>query len=252
MSSTSPSVATAGPAETFDLEPAAPVAGVSIAALPPAAVQPVRAPAADSAYACSGIEAWTNAAFALSALAAAVMRLADAAPGEWWLPAVIGIAAINGLIAGLFLLRRPVISLGSTMQLVSCLPTMIGFGLAVRLAPELSQWAWYAHGLFAAGAVMTIAAFLALGSSFAVMPALRQTVIRGPYQLVRHPAYAGELLMALACFTAGPSLIALVPWLLLLPGVAWRILAEESVLRSDDVYAEYQTRVRWRLAPGIW
>jgi protein-S-isoprenylcysteine O-methyltransferase Ste14 len=106
--------------------------------------------------------------------------------------------------------------------------------------------------LFAAGALVTIAAFLALGKSFGVLPALRSSVVRGPYRLVRHPAYAGELLMALACFVAGPSLIATLPWLLLLPGVAWRILAEEAVLSADAGYVAYQRQVRWRLMPGVW
>ena len=201
---------------------------------------------------CQGLEAWSNAAFAASALVAAVMRLATAAPGERWLPAVLGIAAINVLIAVLFLLRRPVVALGTPCQLASCLPTMVGFGLAVRLAPELAAWPWHAHALFGGGALLTLAAFLSLGGSFAVFPALRKTVCRGPYRLIRHPAYAGELLMAGACFLAGPSPVALLPWLLLAPGVVWRIVSEEAVLRRDEGYLRYGQPVRWRLLPGLW
>ena len=201
---------------------------------------------------CSGWEAAANLAFAISAAITAVMRVVSAQPGERLLPAVAGIAAINALIAVLFLLRRPLIALGSWMQVVSCLPTMIGFGLSLRLAPRLAEWPWPAHALFACGAALTIAAFLSLGGSFGVLPALRGAVTRGPYRFVRHPAYAGELVMAAACFAAGPSLAAILPWLLLLPGVVWRIRAEESVLVRDEEYARYQWHVRWRLVPGIW
>jgi protein-S-isoprenylcysteine O-methyltransferase Ste14 len=227
-------------------------AAVEVAEAPQADIRVTSPPGAAGWLACSGWEAWTNAAFAASAAASALMRMASAAPGEHLLPAVLGIAVINALIAGLFLVRKPVVSLGSLAQLVSCLPTMIGFGLAVRLAPEVGQWPWYSHAMFAAGAAITIAAFLALGSSFAVLPALRAAIDRGPYRIVRHPAYAGELLMALACFAARPSLIAAIPWLLLVPGVVWRILAEETLLAQDRSYAKYLRCVSWRLAPGIW
>ena len=237
-----------------ELNEAAIAGRVAIAEAPRAQAIEVRAldALADPKSTCRGWEAWANAAFAASAATAAVMRLASAPPADWLLPGVLGIAAINALIAVLFVLRRPVVSLGNAAQLVSCLPTMIGFGLAVRLAPQLSQWPWYAHTAFAAGALLTIAAFVALGSSFGVFPALRRAVVRGPYRLVRHPAYAGELLMAAACFAAGPSLVATLPWLLLLPGVVWRILAEESILSGDSNYATYRQNTRWRLFPAIW
>jgi len=197
-------------------------------------------------------EPWFNAAFALSALAAAVMRLVSASGAERWTPAVIGVAAINAQIAVLFLIRRPVVAIGTPAQLISCLPTMVGFGLALKFSPPLSQWPWPAHVLFAGGAALTMAAFVALGSSFGVLPALRKIVERGPYRLVRHPAYAGELVMAAACFSAGPALGATTAWALLLPGVVWRILSEERVLSRDPSYAEYTQRVRWRLVPGVW
>ena len=197
-------------------------------------------------------ELLANRAFAFSALIAAMMRVATAPADQWWMPAIAGTAVINGLIGWLFLIRRPVLALGTPWQLASCLPTMLGFALAVRLAPPLSGWPWYAHCLFAAGTLVTVAAFLRLGGSFGVLPALRQVVARGPYAVVRHPAYAGELVMALACFSAGPSLAGAFAWLLLVPGVVWRIRAEEAVLRSDRGYHDYSQQVRWRLVPGLW
>ena len=197
-------------------------------------------------------KAWADRAIVVTALISAVMRIASASPGEWWLPPIIGIAAIHGLVVVLFCLSRPVVLFGSLTQFVSCLPTMIGLGLALRFAPPLGEWPWPAHVLFAAGVALTLVAFISLGRSFGVLPALRKTIVRGPYGWIRHPAYAGELLMAVACLAAGPSLLALAAWLLLLPGVVWRILSEESVLAADESYIAYQTAVRWRLLPGVW
>ena len=191
-------------------------------------------------------------AFAATAMVAAVMRFATAPAADRWLPAIVGMSAINGLIAILFLIRRPVVAVGTLPELASCLPTMVGFALALRLAPEVGRWPWHAHGIFVAGTLMTVAAFVSLGSSFGVLPALRRIVEQGPYRLVRHPAYAGELIMAAACFSARPSMLAASAWLLLLPGVMWRILSEERVLSGDEAHADYRRRVRWRLVPFLW
>jgi protein-S-isoprenylcysteine O-methyltransferase Ste14 len=81
-----------------------------------------------------------------------------------------------------------------------------------------------------------------------------QTVVTtGPYRYVRHPMYAGGILM----FLGIPLLLgsgygfALVPiWILLL---AFRIPIEERMLREKlDGYEDYARRVRYRLMPGIW
>jgi protein-S-isoprenylcysteine O-methyltransferase Ste14 len=75
----------------------------------------------------------------------------------------------------------------------------------------------------------------------------------GPYALLRHPMYAGALLV----FLGAPP--ALGSWwgLLVVPvaaaGFAWRLLDEEKLL-TDGLpgYAEYLWRVRYRLVPHVW
>jgi len=105
--------------------------------------------------------------------------------------------------------------------------------------------------VFAAGAALTGWSLAALGRSFAILPAHRPVVTRGPYRLVRHPVYAGELVMwCAACATVG--------WL---PGLALacagvaalgiRIHAEERELRVDPAYVAYARRVPDRLLPGL-
>jgi protein-S-isoprenylcysteine O-methyltransferase Ste14 len=81
-----------------------------------------------------------------------------------------------------------------------------------------------------------------------------QTVcMTGPYALLRHPMYAGALLV----FLGAP--LALGSWwgLLIVPvaaaGFAWRLLDEEKMLTKDlPGYAEYLQQVRYRLVPHVW
>jgi protein-S-isoprenylcysteine O-methyltransferase Ste14 len=78
-------------------------------------------------------------------------------------------------------------------------------------------------------------------------------VSSGPYDLVRHPGYAGVLLAHLALPFALESIWALLPAALGTIFFVARTSREERTLRDRLVgYREYQTRVRWRLLPGVW
>jgi len=81
-----------------------------------------------------------------------------------------------------------------------------------------------------------------------------QTVIStGPYALVRHPMYAGALVMLIGTPLALGSWWGLFAVLLVLPVLIWRLLDEERFLRQNlPGYAEYQTKVKYRLLPFIW
>jgi protein-S-isoprenylcysteine O-methyltransferase Ste14 len=71
-----------------------------------------------------------------------------------------------------------------------------------------------------------------------------QTVIStGPYALVRHPMYAGALVMLIGTPLALGSWWGLFTVLLILPVLIWRLLDEERFLRQNLAgYADYQTR----------
>ncbi|HPM24439.1 MAG TPA: isoprenylcysteine carboxylmethyltransferase family protein [Phycisphaerae bacterium] len=80
-----------------------------------------------------------------------------------------------------------------------------------------------------------------------------QLITSGPYAYVRHPGYAGSLLVILA---TGPALGS---WWALLPAGAAaacllrRLLIEDRFLHAHlDGYVEYGRRVRCRLVPGLW
>lgn len=78
-------------------------------------------------------------------------------------------------------------------------------------------------------------------------------VSHGPYAIVRHPMYAGALLLIVGTPLLLGSLwgLALAPVIVLLLGVR-AVLEERTLARELDGYAEYATRVRYRLIPMIW
>jgi protein-S-isoprenylcysteine O-methyltransferase Ste14 len=81
-----------------------------------------------------------------------------------------------------------------------------------------------------------------------------QLVRSGPYRFIRHPGYAGLLLLALGVAVGYASWIGLaaIP-LLLLPGLTYRIRVEERLLieQFGEAYREYARKTR-ALIPGIW
>jgi protein-S-isoprenylcysteine O-methyltransferase Ste14 len=81
-----------------------------------------------------------------------------------------------------------------------------------------------------------------------------QTVIStGLYGLVRHPMYLATLLMFLPLPLILGSLWGLIPFALYPIVIVIRLLNEEKVLTEHlDGYAEYKTKVKYRLIPFIW
>jgi protein-S-isoprenylcysteine O-methyltransferase Ste14 len=81
-----------------------------------------------------------------------------------------------------------------------------------------------------------------------------QTVVStGPYAIVRHPMYAGAILVFLGAPLALGSWWGLFFVPLFMAGFAWRLLDEEKFLLANlSGYAPYMSHVRYRLVPYIW
>jgi len=75
----------------------------------------------------------------------------------------------------------------------------------------------------------------------------------GPYRFVRHPGYAGGLILTLGTPFLLGSWPALIPTLALVGILVVRTILEDRTLHRElPGYAEYASRVRYRLLPGVW
>jgi protein-S-isoprenylcysteine O-methyltransferase Ste14 len=81
-----------------------------------------------------------------------------------------------------------------------------------------------------------------------------QTVIStGPYAIVRHPKYDGDLVLVAGLALGLGSWWALAILAITVPVLVVRILDEERVLAKDlPGYTEYLQTVRYRLVPHLW
>lgn len=81
-----------------------------------------------------------------------------------------------------------------------------------------------------------------------------QTLVStGLYGVVRHPMYAGTLIMMVGMPPALDSYWGLVVILAAIPLLATRILDEEAMLTDElDGYTAYAEKVRYRLVPHLW
>jgi protein-S-isoprenylcysteine O-methyltransferase Ste14 len=78
-------------------------------------------------------------------------------------------------------------------------------------------------------------------------------VSSGPYAIVRHPMYAGGLVMMLATPIALGSVWGLVFAVLTVGALVWRLLDEEEFLSANlPGYAGYRRTMRYRLVPYLW
>lgn len=81
----------------------------------------------------------------------------------------------------------------------------------------------------------------------------QRVISSGPYAVIRHPMYAGSLLL----YIFSPLALGSFWTVLLTLSIVWvlvaRIKNEEAVLTRDlPGYAEYLQKVKYRLIPGLW
>jgi protein-S-isoprenylcysteine O-methyltransferase Ste14 len=117
-------------------------------------------------------------------------------------------------------------------------------------SPGAGQYAGYL--LVVAGAAWAVWSVRFLGRSISVIAQAREVVDRGPYRLVRHPLYVGELVSALGVAVVAGTRWALCVWVALCALQAYRALREEQVLlQALPGYRSYQARTA-ALLPGVF
>ena len=107
-------------------------------------------------------------------------------------------------------------------------------------------------GLAVLGNLVQLAAKMFLRRSFGIAPANRGIKTDGMYKLVRHPMYAGYLLVHIGILLLMPTVFNFIIY-----AIGWwaqilRLLAEERLLSEDPVYRAFCAKTRWRLIPGLF
>jgi protein-S-isoprenylcysteine O-methyltransferase Ste14 len=123
--------------------------------------------------------------------------------------------------------------------------------------PETVDAAFAAFGaaLSFIGVTLVFAAYRALGPAFTPLPRPPEgarLVEQGPYGVVRHPIYAGGILLfaGLALATSVTSLVATAALATLW---AYKLEAEERWLEEKfELYPDYRRDTPWRLIPGVF
>lgn len=118
-------------------------------------------------------------------------------------------------------------------------------------------WMYVGAAMYMLGDIPIVAAMLAnpfLVTTVRIQQERGHRVIdTGPYSFVRHPMYAGVILMCLGWPLMIGSLWTYIPIGILCAAFAVRAALEDRTLRRElPGYEEYCTHTRYRLLPGVW
>ncbi len=164
-------------------------------------------------------------------------------------PLSFGLALYNALLALTLAVRDAPARAGTGRGMILGLAgTLLPFVSIVERAPD-GPLASLGAVVQATALVWVIASVAALGKSFGVAPADRGLVVTGPYHIVRHPLYLGELAFYAGVCIARPSILSVTLWIALACLQLARLRAEEGAIHG---YEEYAQAVPWKLVPGIY
>ena len=167
-------------------------------------------------------------------------------------PVLLSIITLNLVVAVLFFRRGPARHVANLRGNLLVIPSIVLGPLALHRSPGFDDWPWTLSLLFLLASGLAVYALVNLGKSFAIFPAARNTVHSGTYRYLRHPAYLGELVMAMTAMATRPDRVSLLLAVMIILTTMLRIIVEESVMQSEGDYRQYTGQVRWRLVPGLW
>lgn len=158
----------------------------------------------------------------------------------------------EGLVAILTLFRRSATDVDVSVRArVLMTASLAGPAFLVPIASGVWTPEWLTVAMSCFGLSIVIAGKLTLGRSFALLPANRGVVSSGVYRVVRHPIYLGYLVSHVAFLLANPTAWNALALIASDIALVFRSVCEEKTLAKDPRYRAYQSRVRWRVVPGI-
>jgi protein-S-isoprenylcysteine O-methyltransferase Ste14 len=176
----------------------------------------------------------------------------------WVLSEIVGGTVIPGLKRGGARVRRRTGGGSGTLVYVAWIAVIgISAGLGENGVLLLPDWFTYVgDAVIIAGVVVRQWAIAVLGRYFSGVIGVQQdqkVVDSGPYHYIRHPSYAGVLLILAGIAASMLSLVAVVAAILLFGfAYGYRMLVEERVLISElgGSYVEYMKRTK-RVVPFL-
>ena len=212
------------------------------------------------------------------ALGLAAILFIPAGRLEWWGAwAYMGILAFGGVISTPILLRvnpemveerfhlrrraaqKADVEIGAVM-VAFWFSALVGSGLDKRFgwSPAMSPSVQYVGVVIGSvGYILSIWA-MAVNKFFALLVRIQTerghvVVATGPYRFVRHPGYAGGILLFMATPVILGSQWAFIPMALAACSLVFRTAAEDHSLQEGlEGYREYACKVPYRLLPCVW
>ena len=144
-------------------------------------------------------------------------------------------------------------ALGFYPRCVAVAGTFLSFGMGLLPPQELSSALYLVSLLLIIGGTgLAIYAASILGRSISILPEARRLVTWGPYALVRHPLYLGEIAATIGVALQYRSAWALLLLVLVCAFQFQRMKYEEQVLfQAFPNYSAYMARTP-RLIPGVY
>jgi protein-S-isoprenylcysteine O-methyltransferase Ste14 len=122
------------------------------------------------------------------------------------------------------------------------------FGLPIKIAAMVLILSGYALGSYALIANRYFSGMVRIQTDRG-----HQVVSSGPYRWIRHPGYAGALLVFLATPVFLDALWAFLPAMFLTIVLVIRTELEDRTLQDQlSGYRDYARTVRYHLLPGVW
>ena len=165
--------------------------------------------------------------------------------------------AFMGLVAMLFLVRRPSIRNASGRSRLGDLAAIAGSFIIMMptFAPRTNDGIVslvLSELLLTVGMGITVVALLSLGRCFGVLPRARGLVRHGLYRHLRHPMYLGEFIAFAGVLVPVLSPATAAAFLLCVGLQLYRAAVEERTLSAVfPEYHQYKLSTR-RLIPGIY
>jgi len=154
-------------------------------------------------------------------------------------------ACHNVILAVLYARRKPAVKydgLGLWLGLLAAvLPLATVYSVEISLPLIITSLLGYS---------LVFWSLISLGNRFGIAPADRGLVVCGPYRIVRHPMYLGELVLRATLVTSSTQVLLATGLLIALAMIQiLRALREEHIISG---YAAYASLIPYRLVPGIW